>query len=92
MMGVLTLDIVTPLGVAYTANNIEKIVLRRQEAVFEPGSEIAIYARHAPMLVLVPEFDLRFVRDGEKRSVHVWPGSAEVLDDRVTILTSRVEV
>lgn len=89
-MGALTLEIVTPLGVAFEAAGLDEIVLRRREPVFDPGSEIAIFARHAPMLVLTPESDVRFRRGETTQHVHVGPGVAEVLDDTVTLLTPSV--
>ena len=89
-MGVLRLEIVTPLGVAFEADGLDEIVLRRKEADRAEGSEIAIFRNHAPLLVLTGDHELRYVREGAKHRVHVAEGAAEVLDDTVTLLTSSV--
>lgn len=86
MAGPISLEIVTPLGRVEGRSGIDELVVRRREMRFEIGSEIAIFPGHAPMLVRVPESDIRYVSMGRTRFVHVGPGFVEVWGDHVTAL------
>lgn len=77
-MGPISLEIVTPLGRVEGRSGIDELVMRRREARFEVGSEIAVFPGHAPMLVRVPESDIRYASAGRTRYVHIGPGFVEV--------------
>jgi F0F1-type ATP synthase epsilon subunit len=86
MAGPLSIEIVTPLGRVGTRTGIDEIVLRRFETAFDPGSEVAVFPGHAPMLVRITESDIRLEAYGKTRWAHVGPGFAQVRDDRVLVL------
>ena len=80
----LQLEVITP----------EKLVLR--EAVDEvtlPGldGELGILPEHTPLISQLQTGALTYRKSGEKRSVHVSGGFAEVLPDRVSVLTDVAE-
>ncbi len=87
----LALEIVTPDGVALRESGVAVVVLRRRERRFEPGSEIAVFPLHAPLLVRLPIAPLRYEKAGERVHLAVGGGFAEVLRDRVLVVTPRVE-
>jgi F-type H+-transporting ATPase subunit epsilon len=89
--GTLDLEIVTPDGVAVHEDDLEVVVFRRRERRFELGSEIAVFPHHAPLLVRIPPAPMRYRRRGETIHVAIDGGFVEVLDDRVRIVTPRVE-
>ena len=73
----------------------EKRVLR--EAVDEvtlPGldGELGILPEHTPLISQLQTGALTYRTSGEKRSLHVSGGFAEVLPDRVSVLTDVAEV
>jgi F0F1-type ATP synthase epsilon subunit len=82
----LTLEIVTPRGVAYAADGVDRIVIRRREEDFVPGSEIAIYPHHAPLLMQTQRSTMRVTRAGETLERDVDAGVLEVLNDDVTLV------
>jgi F0F1-type ATP synthase epsilon subunit len=84
----LTLDIVTPKGRAFHAENLDRVVVRRREAAFDPGSEFAICPRHAPLLMQTQACELRLVRRGQVRRLPVAAGVLEVFGDSVTLLVT----
>ena len=65
--------------------------LHRREKRFELGSEIAVFPRHGPLLVRLPIAPLRYYKAGERVHLAVGGGFAEVLKDRVLVVTPRVE-
>jgi F-type H+-transporting ATPase subunit epsilon len=85
----LTLEIVTPDGVALVESDIAAVVLRRRERRFEVGSEVAVLPGHAPMLLRLPIAPARYMRDGETCHMALCGGFAEVFNDRVVVLTPR---
>jgi F-type H+-transporting ATPase subunit epsilon len=85
----LTLEIVTPDGVAIVESDVEAVVLRRREKRFEIGSEVAVLPGHAPMLVRLPIAPARYIKDGSTAFVALCGGFAEVFTDRVVVLTPR---
>lgn len=87
----LVLEIVTPDGVALRESGVETVVFRRREPGFEVGSEIAVLPLHAPMLARIAVAPVRYRRGGETAQLAVDGGFAEVVDDRVVIVTPRVE-
>lgn len=86
----LVLEIVTPDGVALRESGVDAVVFRRRERRFELGSEIAVFPLHAPLLVRLPVAPVRFHQRGATVHVAVGGGFAEVLKDRVRIVTPRV--
>jgi F-type H+-transporting ATPase subunit epsilon len=89
--GTLTLEIVTPDGTAVRETAVDVVVLRRREEEFEAGSEVAVFPRHGPLLVRLPVAPLRYRRAAETFHLAVGGGFAEVLRDRVLVVTPRVE-
>jgi F-type H+-transporting ATPase subunit epsilon len=80
----LQLEVITP----------EKMVLR--EAVDEvtlPGldGELGILPEHTPLISQLKTGALTYRKSGEKRSLHVSGGFAEVLPDRVSVMTDVAE-
>jgi len=80
----LQLEVITP----------EKMVLR--EAVDEvtlPGldGELGILPEHTPLISQLKTGALTYRKSGEKRSLHVSGGFAEILPDRVSVLTDVAE-
>ncbi len=87
----LVLEIVTPDGPALREEAVEVVVLRRREPRFEAGSEVAIFPRHAPLLVRMPIAPVRFRAGGRTLHLAAAGGFAEVKHDRVLIVTPRLE-
>ena len=87
----LTLQIVTPDGMALQESGVDVVVLHRRERRFEPGSEIAVFPLHGPLLVRLPIAPLRYYKAGERVHLAVGGGFAEVLKDRVLVVTPRAE-
>ena len=82
----LTLDIVTSKGLAVHEEGLDRVVVRRREAEFVPGSEFAICVRHGPLLMQTQPCARRLTRGGRTESRDVAAGVLEVLDDRVTLV------
>ncbi len=83
----LSLEIVTPGGIAWSRGGLDRVVLRRRERRFELGSEIVVLPRHGEMLVRLPDFTLRAGAGRDETAIEVHGGFAEVRRDRVTVLT-----
>jgi F0F1-type ATP synthase epsilon subunit len=81
----LTLEIVSARGVEYSLDEIERVVVRRREAEHDPGSEIAIYPHHAPLLMQVQGCRMRISRAGRTLERDVPAGVLEVYADHVTV-------
>lgn len=81
----LVLDIVSPKGVVLHEEGLDAVVVRRREARFEPGSEVAILPRHGRLLMQTQPCRLRFDRDATCTEVEAGAGVLEVIDDRVTL-------
>lgn len=88
MPGPITLEVVTPLGHAGARRGLDEVVMRRRETRFEQGSEIAVFPGHGPMLVRIPECEVRFMGDGREGRIQVSGGFAEVHGNLVTLLVS----
>jgi F0F1-type ATP synthase epsilon subunit len=84
----LTLDIVTPKGRTLHAENLDRVVVRRREEAFDPGSEFAICPHHAPLLMQTQACEMRLVSRGRTERIDVEPGVLEVLGDTVTLLVT----
>jgi F0F1-type ATP synthase epsilon subunit len=89
--GALALEIVTPDGVALQETDVEVVVFHRREPRFEPGSEIAIFPLHGPLLVRAAVAPARFRKGGRTVHLALGGGFAEVLGDTVVIATPRLE-
>jgi F-type H+-transporting ATPase subunit epsilon len=85
------LEVVTPDGPFLTERGLDAVVLRRREARFELGSEIAILPLHAPTLIRIPVAPARYRRGGRTFHLAVGGGFAEVERDRVLVVTPRCE-
>jgi F0F1-type ATP synthase epsilon subunit len=88
----LSVEIVTPRGVAFQRRGLSKVVLRRKEESFEQGSEVVVLPHHGEMMVRLPESDIDLVDERRTVHVHVVGGFAEVHDDDITVLTASAEV
>ena len=84
-MSVLTFDIVSSEGVRLHEERLDKVVFRRREADHDPGSEVVILPRHAPLLMQTQAATVRFTRGGSVQEVAVAPGVVEVYRNRVTL-------
>lgn len=87
----LTLEVVTPDGVAVLEDGVEVVILRRRERRFEVGSEIAIFPLHAPLLVGLAVAPVRYQKGGATVHLAVAAGFSEVMGDRVVIVTPQCE-
>ncbi|HUO51319.1 MAG TPA: hypothetical protein VMT93_02270 [Gemmatimonadaceae bacterium] len=87
--GLLELEIVTPDGIALQARGVETVVIHRRERSFDVGSEIAIYPRHAAMLVRIPVAAARYDREGATVHLALGGGFVEVREDHVVVVTPR---
>jgi F-type H+-transporting ATPase subunit epsilon len=90
-MSLVTLEVVTPRGGFLREEGCSEVVMRRREIRFDPGSEVAVFPAHGPMVVRLATCDLRYIKDGRARHVRVHGGFAEVKDDVVTVLTPQAE-
>lgn len=87
MMGI-TFVVIGPRGLLAREEGLDHVVLRRREKDRAPGSEVAVYRRHAPTLILTESCEARLVASSGTRSMRVPAGVAEVLDDRVTLVVA----
>ena len=90
-MATLRLEVITPTGLAFARSGLDQVVLRRREKCFEQGSEIAVRPRHGALLTRVPDHVLRCETDAGWLRLRIRGGFAEVLDDRVSVLTPSAE-
>lgn len=82
----LTFDIVAPWGVRLHEQALDKVVLRRREAEHDPGSEVAILPRHAPLLMQTQPCVARLTRGAMTSEVPVGAGVLEVFRDSITLV------
>ncbi len=85
----LELHIVTPDGQSLTETRIDLVVFRRKEHRFESGSEIAVFPRHAPLLIRIPVAPIRYRQADTTTHVAVGGGFAEVKENQVVVVTPR---
>lgn len=88
----LTLEIITPRGVAFRAEDLDRVVMRRAESRFEQGSELVIMPRHGELMVRLPFHTLRARSGRDITHIEVDGGFAEAYNDTVTILTRDARV
>ena len=84
----LTFDIVTAKGVALHEEGLDRVVVRRREADFDPGSEVGICVHHGPLLMQTQACEARLTRGQRTTTLALEPGVLEVLDDRVTLVVT----
>lgn len=87
----LTLQIITPDGLSLNEKQVDAVVVRRREKHFELGSEIALFPRHAPMLIRMPDAPLRYRKGAQTLYVAVGGGFMEIKDDQIVVVTPRFE-
>jgi F0F1-type ATP synthase epsilon subunit len=81
----MTLKVVSARGVEYSVDGVDRIVVRRREVDFDPGSEVAICPGHAPLLMQTQRCTMRVTRGAQRIQRELPPGVLEVCDERVTI-------
>ncbi len=87
----LVLQIITPDGKTLQEKQVDVVVFRRKERLFELGSEIAIFPRHAPLLIRIPAAPVRFRKEGRTSYVAVGGGFVEIKGNEVLVVTPRFE-
>lgn len=87
----LSFEHVTPRGVAYATDGLERVVVRRREDAFDPGSEVAIYAHHSPLLMQTQACTMRLVRASGSVKRRIGAGVLEVYHDRVTFVETEAD-
>jgi F0F1-type ATP synthase epsilon subunit len=87
----LVLHIVTPDGQSLTETQVDLVVFRRKEMRFELGSEIAVFPRHAPMLIRIPIAPVRYRKGDDTTHVAVGGGFVEIRDNVIVVVTPRFE-
>jgi F-type H+-transporting ATPase subunit epsilon len=87
----LVLKIVTPDGQSLTETKVDRVVFRRKEMLFELGSEIAVFPRHAPMLIRIPVAPVRYRKGDDTTYVAVGGGFVEIRENEVVVVTPRFE-
>ena len=84
----LVFDIVGARGLLLHEESLERVVIRRREEQFDPGSEFAVCPRHGPLLMQTQACRARLTRAGHTHEVDVPPGVFEVIDDQVTLVVT----
>ena len=87
----LVLEVVTPDGVALQEAEVDLVVFHRKEPRFDPGSEVAIFPLHGPLLVRIAVAPARFSKGGRTIHLALGGGFAQILHDQVVIVTPRLE-
>lgn len=87
----LVLQIITPDGQSLTETQVDLVVFRRKEMRFELGSEIAVFPRHAPMLIRIPIAPVRYRKGDDATYVAVGGGFVEIRENEIVVVTPRFE-
>jgi F-type H+-transporting ATPase subunit epsilon len=87
----LVLQIVTPDGQSLKEKQVDVVVFRRKEKRFELGSEIALFPRHAPLLIRIPVAPVRYRKGERTYYVAVGGGFVEIKENQVLVVTPRFE-
>lgn len=82
----LSIEVVTPHGVAFEAADLDRVVLRRDEPRFDVGSQIVVLPRHGEMLVRLPTHAIELFSEGDSEVIEVEGGFAEVYHDHIIVL------
>ena len=82
----LQLRIVGPKGLIGEQTQLDEVTVQRREARFDPGSQVAVRPRHAPLLMQTCAGELRWRRGSTEGSIDLGRGVLEVLDDHVTVV------
>jgi F0F1-type ATP synthase epsilon subunit len=89
----LTFEVVTPVGgVILTEEDVDEVVVRRKEKRFDPGSEVAVFPRHGPLLVRITDSIARYVKGGRVSYLELGGGFVEVYRDTVTVMASKARL
>lgn len=87
----LNLEIITPDGKSLQEKQVDVVVFRRKERRFEIGSEIALFPRHAPLLIRIPVAPVRYRKGEQTWYVAVGGGFVEIKGNEVLVVTPRFE-
>jgi F0F1-type ATP synthase epsilon subunit len=87
----LVLQIVTPDGQSLKEKQVDVVVFRRKEKRFELGSEIALFPRHAPLLIRIPVAPVRYRKGERTYYAAVGGGFVEIKENQVLVVTPRFE-
>jgi F0F1-type ATP synthase epsilon subunit len=82
----LQLRVVGPRGLIAEKAELDEVTVRRREARFDPGSQVAVRPRHAPLLMQTCAGELTWRRGSREGSISLGRGVLEVLDDHVTVV------
>ena len=82
----LTLEVVSPRGVVAREGGLDRVVVRRREPDYDPGSEVAILPHHGPLLMQTQPCTLRITRAGNTHELKVDAGVLEVVSDHITLV------
>ncbi|MDH4138954.1 MAG: hypothetical protein OEV43_00070 [Coriobacteriia bacterium] len=85
------LEIITPDGKSFVAEDIEQVVFRRREHVHEQGSEVALFPLHGPLLMRIPCTPVRYSCGGEIRHLVLGGGFVQVKGSKVLCVTPRFQ-
>ena len=84
----LVFEIIGSRGLLFHEESLDRVVVRRREEQFDPGSEFAICPRHGPLLMQTQACRVRLTRAGRTHEVEAPPGVFEVIDDHVTLVVT----
>ena len=84
-MATLSVEIVTGERVVYTEDNVDMVVA--------PGVDgaLGVLPRHAPLITLLANGELRIKKGGQEQSIVVFGGYLEVTPEKVIILADSAE-
>jgi len=82
----LSLEVVSPCGVVARESGLDEIVVRRREPDHDPGSEVAIYPHHGPLLMQTQACEIRLTRAGQSSGLRVGAGVLEVDGEHVLLV------
>lgn len=84
-MAKLSVEIVTGERVVYTEDNVDMVVA--------PGvdGELGVLPRHAPLITLLANGELRIKKGGQEQSIVVFGGFLEVTPEKVIVLADTAE-
>lgn len=84
-MAKLSVEIVTGERVVYTEDNVDMVVA--------PGvdGELGVLPRHAPLITLLANGELRIKKGGQEQSIVVFGGFLEVTPEKVIVLADSAE-
>lgn len=84
----LVFDIIGSRGLLFHEESLDRVVVRRREEQFDPGSEFAICPHHGPLLMQTQACRVRLTRGARTYEVEAPPGVFEVIDDQLTLVVT----